>query len=109
MARVDHWAQDAIGRTLAGEYLVGEELLGVDGTRCRGGRIASNETYSVVAFYEADLGLTAPDGSFRTVKLEQAARFLTGKRPYCRTGHSTQGLSLDDRIYLHYADSHIGG
>ena len=53
--------------------------------------------------------VSAPDGSFRTGKLEQAARFLTGKRPYCRTGHSTQGLSLDDRIYLHDADSHIGG
>ena len=23
------------------------------------------------------------------------------KRPYCRTGHSTQGLSLGDRIYIH--------
>jgi hypothetical protein len=79
--------------------LVGEELLGVDGTRCRGGRIASNETYVVAAVGEADLRLVAPDGSSRTVKLEQAARYL--KRPYCRTGHSTQGLTLGDRIYIH--------
>ena len=28
-----------------------------------------------------------------------AKRYL--KRPYCRTGHSTQGLNLGDRIYLH--------
>jgi hypothetical protein len=28
-----------------------------------------------------------------------AKRYL--KRPYCRTGHSTQGLSLGDRIYIH--------
>jgi len=99
MSRVDHWVHSAIGAAFPGEYLVGEELLGVDGTRCRGGRIASNETYVVADVGEADLKLVAPDGSFRTVKLEQAARYL--KRPYCRTGHSTQGLTLGDRIYIH--------
>ena len=105
MARVDHWIHGAIGTALAGEYLVGEELLGVDGTRCRGGRIASNETYTVVEVDAAELKLAAPDGSFRTVKLDAAARWL--KRPYCRTGHSTQGLSLGDRIYIHDADCHM--
>ena len=105
MARVDHWVHGAIGTALAGEYLVGEELLGVDGTRCRGGRIASNETYTVESVDAAELKLAAPDGSFRTVKLDAAARWL--KRPYCRTGHSTQGLSLGDRIYIHDADCHM--
>ncbi len=105
MARVDFWVHGAIGMALAGEYLVGEELLGVDGTRCRGGRIASNETYTVVSVDTVDLKLAAPDGSSRTVKLEQAARYL--KRPYCRTGHSTQGLSLGDRIFIHDVDCHM--
>jgi len=105
MSRVDHWIHGYIGATFAGEYLVGEELIGVDGTRCRGGRIASNETYVVADVNEADLRLVAPDGSCRTVKLEQAARYL--KRPYCRTGHSTQGLSLGDRIYIHDTTSHM--
>ena len=48
---------------------------------------------------DAGLTLAAPDGSQRIVTLATAQRYL--KRPYCRTGHSTQGLSLGDRIYVH--------
>ena len=59
----------------------------------------------VTAVDQADLKLAAPDGSSRTVKLEQAARYL--KRPYCRTGHSTQGMSLGDRIFIHDVDCHM--
>ena len=99
MAKVDHWAHDLIGETAAGEYALNEELLGVDGTRCRGGRIASNESYTVLEVNDAGLTLAAPDGSQRIVTLATAQRYL--KRPYCRTGHSTQGLSLGDRIYVH--------
>ena len=100
MARVDHWAHALIGDSFADEYVVGQELLGVDGVRCRGGRIASNETYTVSAVDDdAGLTLSAPDGSHRIVTMAAAKRYL--KRPYCRTGHSTQGLSLGDRIYIH--------
>ena len=99
MARVDHWAHALIGETLADEYAVGQELLGVDGVRCRGGRIASNESYTVLEVDDKGLTLTAPDGSQRTVTLAAAKRYL--KRPYSRTGHSTQGLSLGDRIFIH--------
>ena len=35
--------------------------------------------------------------------MAQAKRFL--KRPYCRTGHSSQGLSLGNRIYVHDHDN----
>ena len=99
MARVDHWAHAKIGDTFADEYAAGQELLGVDGVRCRGGRIASNESYQVLEVDDAGLTLTAPDGSQRVVTTAAARRYL--KRPYCRTGHSTQGLSLGDRIYVH--------
>jgi len=99
MARVDHWAHALIGETFADEYAVGQELLGVDGVRCRGGRIASNESYTVLEVDDAGLTLTAPDGSQRIVTTAAARRYL--KRPYCRTGHSTQKLSLGDRIYIH--------
>ena len=99
MAKVDHWAHALIGDTFADEYSVGQELLGVDGARCRGGRIASNESYNVLEVGTDTLTLAAPDGSQRVVTLAAAKRYL--KRPYCRTGHSTQGLSLGDRIYVH--------
>ena len=46
MAKIDHWAHALIGDTFADEYTPGQELLGVDGARCRGGRIASNEYYT---------------------------------------------------------------
>jgi hypothetical protein len=97
MARVDHWAHAARGES--DEYLVGQELLGVDGVRCRGGRICSNETYEVLEVSASGLTLTAPDGSRRVVTTATARRYL--KRPYCRTGHSTQGLTLGDKIYIH--------
>ena len=47
MAKVDHWAHALIGDTFADEYTPSQELLGVAGMRCRGGRIASNECYTV--------------------------------------------------------------
>ena len=78
---------------------VGQELLGVDGVRCRGGRIASNETYTVVEVSDETLTLEAPDASQRVVTLK-AARQCT-KRPYARTGHSTQGLSLGTKLFIH--------
>jgi len=56
-------------------------------------------TYQVVSIDETELTVAAPDASFRTLPLENAVRYL--KRPYCMTGHSTQGLSLGERIYVH--------
>jgi hypothetical protein len=99
MARIDHWAHALIGETPAGEFAVGQELLGVDGVRCRGGRIASNETYTVVEVSDETLTLEAPDTSQRVVTLKAARQYL--KRPYARTGHSTQGLSLGTRLFIH--------
>jgi hypothetical protein len=105
MARVDHWAHEAIGATFKDEYEIGEELLGVDGCTCKGGRISPNESYMVVSADDDNIKLAAPNGSFRNISIQQAARWL--KRPYCRTGHSTQGLSLGDKIYIHDTSSHM--
>ena len=55
--------------------------------------------YEVKEVTETHLTLTAQDGSCRTLTLESAAKYL--KRPYCMTGHATQGLSLGARIYVH--------
>jgi hypothetical protein len=80
MAKVDHWAHEAVGETGPGDvYLPGQELFGVDGCRCKGGRIASNETYIVAEADDNGLSLTAPDGSRRIVTMAAARRYL--KRP----------------------------
>ena len=47
--------------------------------------------------------MTHPDGSDRTLTLAAAAKYL--KRPYCYTGHATQGLSLGAKIFVHDWDS----
>ena len=100
VTRVDHWVHTVIGDSAHGEYEFGQTLLGVDGCRCKGGkRIYSNMSYQVEEVTETHLTVKAPDGSTRTLTLDAARSFL--KRPYCRTGHSTQGLSLGAKIYVH--------
>jgi len=122
MARVDHWAHSVIGETFQDEFEIGQTLLGVDGCRCKGGRICSNMTYEVKSVDERSrkinyddgtseqvlqtyLTVAAPDGGLRELTLESANKFL--KRPYCMTGHATQGLSLGARIYVHDWNSHM--
>jgi hypothetical protein len=99
MFKVDNFVHKHIGETKHNEYAIGQELLGVDGCRCKGGRIASNETYVVHDIKNDELVLTAPDKSRRTLTLTMANKYL--KRPYCRTAHSSQGLTLGDKIYIH--------
>src|SRR4051794_29747701 len=43
--------------------------------------------------------LRAPDGSTRQLPMTTVPKYL--KRPYCMTGHATQGLSLGPKIYVH--------
>ena len=47
VARVDHWVHTVIGNTTHGEYEYGQTLFGVDGCKCKGGRIYSNMSYQV--------------------------------------------------------------
>ena len=44
-------------------------------------------------------------GAVARLTLESAAKYL--KRPYCMTGHATQGLSLGARIYVHDWNTHM--
>ena len=99
MFKVDNFVHNHIGETKHNEYKIAQELLGVDGCRCKGGRIASNETYVVYEIKNDELVLTAPDKTRRTLTLAMANKYL--KRPYCRTAHSSQGLTLGDKIYIH--------
>ena len=62
-------------------------------------------SYQVDEVTETHLTVKDPQGSARTLTRTAAAQFL--KRPYCRTGHSTQGLSLGARIYVHDWKSHM--
>ncbi len=97
MFKVDNFVHKHIGET---KHKIGQELLGADGCRCEGGRIASNETYVVCEFIKNDeIDLTAPDKSRRTLSLVMANKYL--KRLYFRTAHSSQGLTLGDKIYIH--------
>jgi hypothetical protein len=105
MDKVDHWAHAAVGDSYQDEYLEGQILLGVDGCRAKGGRIASNERYTVAEVSETHLSVTDPNGSTRTLTLKAAKRYL--KRPYCMTGHASQGLTLGDKIYIHDWKSHM--
>ena len=105
VARVDHWVHTVIGNTAHGEYEYGQTLFGVDGCKCKGGRIYSNMSYQVEGVTDTHLTVKDPIGRARTLTLEAARRFL--KRPYCWTGHATQGLSLGARIYVHDWKSHM--
>ena len=76
MFKVDNFVHNHIGETKHNEYKIGQELLGVDGCRCKGGRIASNETYVVYEIKNDELDLTAPDKSRRTLTLAMANKYL---------------------------------
>ena len=105
VARVDHWAHTVIGDTFHGEYEVGQKLLGVDGCRCRGGRIYSNMSYEVAEVTDTHITVKDPLGRARTLTRTAACLYL--KRPYCMTGHACQGLTLGDKIYVHDWQSHM--
>ena len=49
------------------------------------------------------LVLATQDGEVRSPTLAQAQALLG--RPYCATGHATQGLSLGNRLFIHDYDS----
>ena len=78
-SRVDHWVHSAIGATPHGEYEYGQTLFGVDGCKCKGGRIYSNMPYQVEEVTVTHLTVKDPIGRARTLTLGAASRFL--KRP----------------------------
>lgn len=103
--RVNAWAHGVVCATASlspDEFASGQQLLGRKGGRVQGGRISPNELYTVTRVGER-LVLSTQDGGVRSPTLAQA-RALLG-RPYCATGHATQGLSLGDRLFIHDFDS----
>jgi hypothetical protein len=99
ICRVNAWAHKLIGECDADTFAIGEELLGASSYKCKGGRVASNEMYTVAEVSADSVTVSAADGSLRTMTMKVAHSRL--KRGYCRTGHSTQGLSLGPTLYLH--------
>ena len=100
--RVNSWAHGLVGGTALDKYAEGQQLLGRKGGRVQGGRISPNELYTVTRVGDR-LVLATQDGGVRSPTLAQA-RALLG-RPYCATGHATQGLSLGNRLFIHDYDS----
>ena len=45
------------------------------------------------------------DGILRTMKKDRASKLF--KRPWCRTGHSIQGQTVGDKLYIHDPDSRL--
>jgi len=43
------------------------------------------------------------DGIHRTLKRNLTTKYL--KRPWCRTGHSIQGQTIGDKLYIHDAET----
>jgi hypothetical protein len=83
-------------------YEVGEELIGFCSWMCKGKkRISSSDSYIVDVINKKDskMVLTASDGSKRELDLKKVPSVL--RRPFSRTGHGTQGMSLGKRIYIH--------
>jgi hypothetical protein len=59
-----------------------------------------NSSYRVTSVSDKDVVVTSVvTDTTRTLTHAQSRKLL--KRPWCRTGHSTQGLSLGDKIYVH--------
>jgi hypothetical protein len=74
--------------------------MGYKSSRVRGGYIHVNSSYTVTGVSDQEVVVTSVvTDTTRTLTHAQSRTLL--KRPWCRTGHSTQGLSLGDKIYIH--------
>jgi hypothetical protein len=109
-AKVDNLASTLLNKPNNGNYEIGEELVGVKSYGCKGGkRISSSDSYIVEKIEEKEtkgketkeklLHLMASDGTPRILPVLKAIEVL--RRAYSRTCHSTQGMSLGDKIYVH--------
>lgn len=90
------------------DYEVGEELIGICSYLCKGKkRISSSDSYYVDVINKKDskMILTASDGSVRELDLKKVPSVL--RRPFSRTGHGTQGMSLGNKIYIHDLNTYL--
>lgn len=102
---VNNRAHSLLGKPL---YEIGQTLLGTGSYAFAGGVIRSNEPYKVVAINEARKMLTVSATSLHTSNTVGGTMFMTFAQAskwvrygYCRSCHSVQGLTYNDRIYIH--------
>ena len=101
--RVNYWAQDIIGQGNH-DYCVGDEVVGKTYAVVAGKRkINTNTMYTVREVLEKHLIIVDSDGNERKLSRASSAKLL--RRPWCRTGHSMQGRTIGDKLYIHDANT----
>tara|TARA_R110000868_G_scaffold230985_4_gene484290 strand:- start:3128 stop:6841 length:3714 start_codon:yes stop_codon:yes gene_type:complete len=105
VALVNAWAHRAVfnRETSICGYNIGEHLLGGQTKSVSTGKINRNSSYYVVAVDNKFVTVESPDHTQSKVRLNKAEKILL--RPYCRTAHSTQGISMGNKIFIHDIDS----
>jgi hypothetical protein len=99
-SKIDNLAGRLLNKPNDGKYIKGEELVGVKSYACKGGkRISSSDSYIVEKVDKEEVTLMGSDGVERVLSISQAMNVL--RRAFSRTCHSTQGMSLGDKIYIH--------
>ena len=107
VARVNDWAHPIVfdEKTAINGFNIDEHLLGAQTKNVATGRINRNASYHVTAVDDTFVTVVSATGKESKIRLTKADSMLV--RPYCRTGHSTQGISLGDKIYIHDIESHM--
>ena len=101
--RVNRWAQTKIRGTM--DWKVGDVAIGKTWARIGKNKINSNSEYFVTEITESQMTVKGRDGILRNVKREQVHGLF--KRNWCRTGHSIQGRTIGEKLYIHDPDSYF--
>ena len=101
--RVNRWAQSKLSNTL--EWKVGDVAIGKTWAKVGKHKINSNSEYLVTEIMQSQMTVKGQDGILRTMKKDRVSKLF--KRPWCRTGHSIQGQTVGDKLYIHDPDSFL--
>jgi hypothetical protein len=66
-------------------------------------KINSNAIYTIKNILPKHLVIKGKDGLERKLTKASTTKFL--RRPWCRTGHSIQGQTIGDKLYIHDAET----
>jgi hypothetical protein len=105
VARVNDWAHPIVfdEKNAINGFNIGEHVLGSKTKNVASGKINRNASYHVTSVDDTFVTVTSATNQESKIRLTTADNVLV--RPYCRTGHSTQGISLGDKIYIHDIES----